>query len=117
MWPRVVEVMLGAWLVISPFVFRGTADLERYTVNFVVSGSVVTVASLLAFWRPAGWARFVTLLAALWLTGHGYFAAVRPGPPAAQNEIVIGLLLLIFAILPNETNRPPVPWRDRAAPE
>lgn len=117
MWPRVVEVMLGSWLVISPFVFRGTPELERYTISLVASGSVVVVASLLAFWRPAGAARFVTLLTALWLTGHGYFAAVRPGPPAAQNEITIGLLLLIFAILPNETNRPPVPWRNHGAPE
>jgi Zn-dependent protease len=117
MWPRVVELMLGAWLAISPFVFRGTLDVERYTWSLVVSGAVVIIASLLSFWPPASQARFATLLAALWLAGHGYFAAVRPGPPAAQNEITIGLLLLLFAILPNETNRPPVPWRERTTPQ
>jgi hypothetical protein len=42
-----------------------------------------------------------------WLAGHGYVSAVRPGPPAAQNEIMVGLLLLLFAILPNDVNRPP----------
>ena len=111
MWPRVVEVMFGAWLVIVPFVFRGTPEIDRFVVNAIVTGSIIIVASLASFWPPAGWARFVTLGASLWLVGHGYFAAVRPGPPAAQNEIMVGLLLLLFAILPNETNRPPLGWR------
>lgn len=111
MWPRVVELMLGAWLIISPLVFRGTADLPAYTVSLVASGAAVIIASLLCFWPPAAAARIVTLLAALWLAGHGYFSAPRPGPPAAQNEITVGLLLLVFGIIPNDTNRPPAPWR------
>ena len=115
MWPRVVEVMFGAWLLIVPFVFGGTPEVDRFVTSAVVSGSVVIVASLMAFWHRAGWARFVTLAASLWLVGHGYFAAVRPGPPAAQNEITVGLLLILFAILPKETNRPPIGWRGRRA--
>lgn len=107
MWPRVVEVMLGAWLVITPLVFRGTDDVDRYAVNAVVSGAIVIVASLMAVWRRTGWMRFVTLATSCWLAGHGYLSAVRPGPPAAQNEITIGLVLLLFAILPNDVNREP----------
>jgi hypothetical protein len=113
MWPRVVEIMLGAWLVIGPLVFRGTPELERYTLSMVVSGALVAIASTVAFWSPAAGARCVTLLTSLWLMGHGYFAAVRPGPPAAQNELLTGLILLLFAVLPNEINRPPEPWRKR----
>lgn len=111
MWPRVVELMLGAWLVISPLVFRGTAGVETYAFSMVAAGTAVVVASVLCFWPPTAAARIVTLLAALWLAGHGYFSAPRPGPPSAQNEITVGLLLLVFAIIPNETNRPPAPWR------
>lgn len=107
MWPRVVEVMIGAWLVITPLVFRGTEDVDRYAVNAVVSGSVVITASLMAFWRRTAWMRLVTLAVSCWLAGHGYLSAVRPGPPAAQNEIMVGLLLLLFAVLPNDVNRPP----------
>lgn len=107
MWPRVVEVMLGVWLVITPLVFRGTEDVERYALNAVVSGSVIITASLMAFWRRTGWMRLVTLAASCWLAGHGYLSAVRPGPPAAQNEIMIGLILLLFAMLPNHVNREP----------
>lgn len=113
MWPRVIEGMLGAWLLVSPFVFRNTEASTDYTLSVVASGTIVTIASLLSFWRPARYARFLTLTVSVWLTMHGYFSAVRPGPPAAQNELVVGLILVLFAIMPNDTNDVPEPWRAR----
>jgi hypothetical protein len=110
MWPRVVELMLGAWLLVSVFVFAGTPGQEAYTFGDAVCGAAVIAASLLAFWRPLRRANVATLAVALWLVGYGYLAAARPGPPAAQNDLVIGLLLLLFAILPTEVNRPPDGW-------
>ena len=111
MWPRVIEGMLGCWLLVTPFVFRGTTAVEDYTTSALFSGAIVIVMAVLSFWRPARFARFGTLGVSLWLALHGYFAAERPGPPAAQNEIMIGLTLLLFAIIPNEASRPPAAWR------
>jgi hypothetical protein len=111
MWPRVIEGMLGCWLLVTPFVFRGTTAIDDYTTSALVSGAIVIVMALLSFWEPTRLARFVTLGVSLWLALHGYFAAERPGPPAAQNEIMIGLTLLLFAIIPNEASQPPRVWR------
>ena len=111
MWPRVIEGMLGCWLLVTPLVFRGTAAVEDYTTSALVSGAVVIVMALLSFWEPTRLARFATLGVSLWLALHGYFAAERPGPPAAQNEIMIGLTLLLFAIIPNDASQPPTAWR------
>ena len=111
MWPRVVEVMLGCWMLLVPFVFRASAGVEAYTTSAWISAVVIIVASTISFWHPARHFRLVTLAAAVWLALHGYFAAPRPGPPAAQNELTVGLLVILFALLPNEINRPPVPWR------
>lgn len=111
MWPRVVELALGCWLVISPFIFRDTPDVERYFANDLICGSLAVVLSLLCFWEPARRAHLGTLALAAWLALFGYFSADRPGPPAAQNDLVIGLLLAIFAIIPTESSRPPKPWR------
>ena len=111
MWPRVIEGMLGCWLLVTPLVFRGTPAVEDYTTSAFVSGAVIIVMALLSFWEPTRLARFVTLGVSLWLALHGYFAAERPGPPAAQNEIMIGLTLLLMAIIPNEASRPPRAWR------
>jgi hypothetical protein len=115
MWPRVIEGMLGAWMLVVPFVFRGTASLDDYTTNAFVSGAIHIVTSVLCFWEPTRLARIVTLGVSIWLALHGYFGADRPGPPAAQNELMVGLTLLVFAIIPNETSLPPRPWRVNGA--
>lgn len=111
MWPRVMEGMLGCWMLATPLVFRGTTAVGDYTASALGSGAIVIVMALLSFWEPARLARFATLAASLWLAFHGYFAAERPGPPAAQNEIMIGLTLLLLAIIPNEASQPPRAWR------
>jgi hypothetical protein len=111
MWARVVELMLGVWLILSPLIFRGTPGLEAYVVNDVIAGSLAVAFALLCFWRPTRRAHLATLLLGAYLALFGYFSADRPGPPAAQNDIVIGLLLMIFAVVPTEAARPPEPWR------
>jgi hypothetical protein len=113
MWPRVVEAMVGCWLMITPFVFRGTASLDDYAIDAAVCGALVLTCAFASMWPPAAWMRLGTIAVALWLTAHGYFGAERPGPPAAQNEITVGLILILFAVLPNQINEVPAPWRPR----
>jgi hypothetical protein len=38
--------------------------------------------------------------------------APYPTPPALQNDLLVGVLLLMFAILPSEASLPPRSWRD-----
>lgn len=114
MWPRVVELMIGCWLLMTPFVFRGTTGVSDYLANAYVSGGLIVIASLFSFWERTRLAHLITVGVAVWLAVHGYLSAARPGPPAAQNEITTGLILLLFAILPNESNAVPTAWRERA---
>ena len=116
MWARVIELMLGAWLAISPFVFRGTPQVDDYFVNDLICGSLAGLFALFSFWRPTRRAHLATLALGAWLALFGYFSADRPGPPAAQNDLVIGLLLIVFAVVPTEASRPPIPWRDTPRP-
>lgn len=114
MWPRVVEAMLGTWLVLSPLVFAETLDYSRFQTVDVTTGAAVVGLSLASFWRRDEWLHLVTAVVAVALALLAYFGSARPGPPGAQNEIVTALLLLLFAIIPNEANRPPKPWRGGA---
>lgn len=117
MWARVVEVMLGCWLAVSPFVFRHSAD-ERWlwTNDFACAFAVVALA-LLSYWPPLKHAHLATGAVALWLMGFGYFASPHPLAPALQNDLLVGLLLAMFAIIPNEANLPPQAWREFYAGE
>ena len=111
MWARVIEVMLGCWLAMSPFIFRHGPEERVLWTNDFVSATLVIVLALISFWPPLRFAHVANLLVALWLIAFGFWASY-PAPPALQNDIVVGLLLLMFAIIPNEATLPPRRWRD-----
>jgi hypothetical protein len=102
--------MLGLWLIVSPFIFRhGPDDSGHWTMD-LATGFAVMVLSFLSYSKRYGYAHFITLLVGLFLIGFGY-AFSHPRPPAAQNEIVIGLLLAMMAIIPNGADLPPEDYR------
>lgn len=117
MWARVIEVMLGCWLAMSPFIFRHPAEDKVLWSNDLISATAVIVLSVVSFWPPLRFAHVANSAIALWLIAFGFWASPYPTPPALQNDIAVGLLLLMFAIVPNEAARPPRPWRDFLARE
>jgi hypothetical protein len=110
-WPRVIELMLGCWLVLSPFIFRHDFAETMFWWNDMCSGALVVTFSLTSFARRFHYAHFGTLIIALWLIGFAYLTAGHPAPAAQQNELATGLLLLMFAIVPSEVTLPPPGWR------
>jgi hypothetical protein len=112
MWARVIEVILGCWLAVSPFIFRHNPEDQVLWFNDLLSAMVVIVLALVSFWPQLRFAHVANLAVALWLIAFGFWGSPYPALPALQNDIVIGLLLIMFAIVPNDTNRPPQPWRD-----
>jgi hypothetical protein len=73
----------------------------------------VTV-SLFSFWHRAIRLHLLNLPVALWLVGFGYFGSGATPPPAAQNELIVGIVLLMFAIIPTQAMLPPHGWREKA---
>lgn len=111
MWPRVSELVVAAWLVVASFAFAVPGALDATLVP-LASGVGVVVAFLASRrWRRA---HLGTLVVALVLIGWGWARFPRPGPAAAQNAILSGLMLGLFAIVPNEAMDPPVAWRPHA---
>lgn len=109
MWSRVVEFMLGCWLAVSPFVFQHGEETMLWLVDFVAASAVIGLA-LLSYWRPLRHAHLGIVVVAAVIIAFGRIAdGVEPGP-AYQNYILIGLLLLMFAIVPNNASRPPKLW-------
>jgi hypothetical protein len=110
MWPRVSEFFLGAWLMLSPMIFAGTRAVDSFALRDLSAGALIAVLALLSFWTRTARAHLVTAGVALGLFGAAYFGWPRPGPPAAQNDIITALLLLMLAIVPNNANDPPPAW-------
>ena len=110
MWSRVVEFMLGCWLAISPFIFAHPADEPTLWATDWIAACVVIAFALLSYWRPLRHIHLLTAVLACGLIAAGRFLSPGDVPPAAQNQIVVGLLLLMFALVPNHASRPPDAW-------
>jgi hypothetical protein len=110
MWPRVVEVMLGCWLIVSPFIFAHPAERTAWWVNDMASGLAIIVFALASHWRPLKRTHLLSAAVALWLISYAYFSPLYAAP-AMQNTMVLGLLVGMMAIIPSEANRPPEGWR------
>ena len=111
MWPRVLEVGLGAWLAASPYVLgAGTRDAARLTHDVAVGGVtlLLALASMLTRFERA---HLLTLGVALWLTAFGWLRFDAEPHAVSQNHILLGLTLLMTAVLPTDALRPPRAWR------
>lgn len=113
MWQRTVEAMLAIWLAMSAFIFQYPDDkVLWWWHDWIVALVVILLAtgSLLTQLRHA---HFLELVVAVWLIGHGWFAASEGlGAPAMQNWICLGLLLLMTAIIPTDSTATPIRWRN-----
>jgi hypothetical protein len=113
MWPRVVEAMLGCWLLVSPFVFRHPVTEGAWWARDLGAGALVLLFALFSFWMPARMTHLLILAVAVWLAVPA-FASSGPPPPALQNDLVLGVILAMLAILPNRAALPPRRLRARA---
>lgn len=110
MWARVVEIMLGCWLAVSPFVFRhGGEETVLWVVDWSAAVAIVVIG-LVSYWPPARHVHLLVCLVGICLCAFAYLWEPYPTQPALQNHFVIGLLLLMFGILPNWASEAPVAW-------
>ncbi|QEG36906.1 SPW repeat protein [Bythopirellula goksoyri] len=111
MWARVVECMLGCWLLMSPFIFGHASDTFVLWSNDLLIGGLVIVLALASYWSPTAWAHWMLIFVGIWLIGFGRLGSTPPLPGAQQNQIILGLLLTMFAIIPNHASHPPRGWQ------
>lgn len=112
MWPRIVELMLGVWLTISPFVFRVPAERTAVRLVDYATGSLVVLVALLCYLPALRIAHVATLLAGLGLAVYGWSGTRGDAvDPVHQNHIITGLLLAVFAVVPTSASSPPPAFR------
>jgi hypothetical protein len=118
MWSRVVEIMLGHWLLMSPFIFGHEPAATWLWAIDLGCGAAVIAFGLLSYWEPTRGSHFGTLAVAVALIAAAFLQQPVPVPPSTpippeiQNQLILGLLLMMFALVPNEASQPGRAWRE-----
>ncbi len=112
MWARVIEFMLACWLATSPFIFSFPDDAMLYWfIDFGCSAAIAFFA-FTSFYDPLTKMHLFNLVPAFFLIVLGFCATESFLQYAIQNYIILGILLLMFAIIPTDASQQPKPWRD-----
>jgi hypothetical protein len=108
-WPRYCEMLLSLWLLVVPWILNyGDSNIFR-AVN-IAAATVILLLDIVSITLYKRYAYLAVLVIAAGLLVHAFFA-MPPEIAGTQNNILIALLLLMFAILPTEATLPPPSWR------
>jgi hypothetical protein len=96
-WQDPVNVLLGAWLILSPWA-AGFADHRMAMFNFVAVGVLLIAAALGAIIVPQAWEEWVEVALGAWLVASPWILGFADVDIALQNALLCGLLVMVLAL-------------------
>lgn len=103
-WQDWVNLVLGVWLFISPWVlgFANTAAAAgtthpRAAANAWILGVIVVVLSVAALVRTQPWEEWLNMLAGIWLFISPWVLGYSGTATALWNALIVGAVVFILA--------------------
>jgi SPW repeat len=97
-WVDWVNVMLGVWLIASPWLLTVAAgDRPAAWSAWSVGAGIVTLA-IFAMRKPAIWGDALGVMLGAWLMGSPWMLELASASVAAANAVIIGLLVIGYAL-------------------
>lgn len=112
MWARHCEVFLGLWLAISWLIFSYPSNLDSLMYFDWIICLLICIFSLSCYSDRFKYMHLMNILIGSILIGFVFTFADDPYLPPYQNYAVVGLLLLMFAIIPTNSSLPPKAWQN-----
>src|SRR5687768_14588745 len=97
MWARHFEIFLAIWLSISWLIFRYPDNSLLLYHDFVVAAIIATISLLNYKYR---YIHLLNLSVVLWLITFVFVSNTTIADGPYQNYMVVGLLLMLFALIP-----------------
>ena len=105
-WQDLAELVLGSWLIISPFFLPRILGDDVLMNNSLVVGLLIQVAAVAAIMRPNAWKEWFFVILGAWLISSSYFLNNEQFFPGlfgssafglAESGLIVGVLVMIGA--------------------
>ena len=97
-WVDWVNVILGMWLIASPWLLTVAAgDRPAGRSSWSVGVGIVTLA-FFAMYKPAVWGDAVGVILGAWLIASPWMLGFASAAAPAANAVIIGTLVICYAL-------------------
>lgn len=97
-WPDWTNLILGFWLLMTPWLFGGDDLSYSQSLNFWIAGGLIMGCSVIALSRPRGWLEGLNFCLGIWLAvsaGYVFDGDSRIEVATVLVGIAIGYLCLL----------------------
>jgi SPW repeat len=96
-WQDPLSLILGLWLVASPWVLGHQAQANP-TWNAVILGVLISVAALFALFRVMAWEEWTNVVLGVWLVVSPWVLGFSALVPAMWNAVIVGIVVAALAL-------------------
>jgi hypothetical protein len=96
-WQDPLNLILGLWLVASPWVL-GHQAVTNPTWNAVILGALIAVAALFALFRVMAWEEWTNVILGVWLVVSPWVLGFSGLAPAMWNAVIVGVVVAALAL-------------------
>jgi uncharacterized membrane protein len=96
-WKDLGNLLLGLWLVVSPWAAAFAGDTSAATNAWITGGliAVLAAAALISFQK---WEEWINALLGVWLIASPFILGLTANMTVVWNLIIVGVLVAILAI-------------------
>ncbi|MGE5187221.1 MAG: SPW repeat protein [Acidobacteriota bacterium] len=95
MWARWINIIAGAWLFVSAFVWPHTMSMQT---NTWIVGGLIFVAAIIAVFAPT--VRFANTVLAIWLFFSTFFI-VHTNTGTVWNNVIVAIVVFVLSLTPS----------------
>jgi hypothetical protein len=96
-WKDAVNLVLGLWLIVSPWALSFAAD-RRPMWNATAIGAIIAIAALAALISFRKWEEWIEAVLGLWLIVSPYLLGFTTQMHATVNQVILGIIVAALAV-------------------
>lgn len=97
-WQDWGNLIVGAWLFVSPWVLAYQSEMPSIEWNAYLSGAAIVIFAAFAVYMPRAWEEGINILLGLWMIASPWVLAFSGHKEATSHAIIVGALVAILAI-------------------
>ena len=97
-WQDWVNLILGVWLFITPFIFGMISATGTVAWNGYIFGTIVAALSIWALVQPRPWEEWTNLVVGIWLILSPFVLGFTTETAAMWNHLIVGIIVGVDAL-------------------